>query len=355
MAKRVCYIHIGPHKTGTTSIQWFLKENRAELLKRGYFVPESGSIRGGHHPLVRQLCGQPVPPLQRDAATRFARGVKDTTCEAVVISSETLDGLLVNRDCAKQFFGRMEELNLEPKLVFFPRNQSQLLNSRYTEVVKAFHRSESFEAFVQAEIRHPSFRYSHLIALADGFRSKLIAKPFTEETMTHGVVPDFLRAIEIDPFHFQDMNVRRNQGAGPFFISVVRDVLRSLGGEAGGLTRLQASRCRKKVTAYLDGKGWADSGYCGLTTELARRIESEWRPDNDAFAQKTWGRSWAEVFAVEVGQEFNPNDFEICPPGWVVRRRLRRAIRKVRAMVQEILLDPALAIEAPWTDSWKWG
>ena len=42
MAKRVCYIHIGPHKTGTTSIQWFLKENRAELLKHGYFVPESG-------------------------------------------------------------------------------------------------------------------------------------------------------------------------------------------------------------------------------------------------------------------------------------------------------------------------
>jgi len=51
MAKRVCYIHIGPHKTGTTSIQWFLKENRAELLKHGYLVPESGSIHGGHHQL----------------------------------------------------------------------------------------------------------------------------------------------------------------------------------------------------------------------------------------------------------------------------------------------------------------
>src|SRR4029453_1485317 len=118
--------------------------------------------------------------LHRDAATRFARGVKDKTCEAVVISSETLDGLLVNRDCAKQFFGRMEELNLEPKLVFFPRNQSQLLNSRYTEVIKALHRSEPFEAFVLAEIRHPSFRYAHLIALANAFCSKLIAQPFTE-------------------------------------------------------------------------------------------------------------------------------------------------------------------------------
>ena len=39
MRKRVCYIHIGPHKTGTSSIQGFLKENRAELLRYGYFVP----------------------------------------------------------------------------------------------------------------------------------------------------------------------------------------------------------------------------------------------------------------------------------------------------------------------------
>jgi hypothetical protein len=41
MSKRICYIHIGPHKTGTSSIQWFLQENRAELLKYGYFVPET--------------------------------------------------------------------------------------------------------------------------------------------------------------------------------------------------------------------------------------------------------------------------------------------------------------------------
>ena len=350
MAKRVCYIHIGPHKTGTTSIQWFLKENRAALLKRGYFVPESENIHGGHHPLVRRLCGQPVPPHQRDTAARFARAVKDTICEAVVISSEALDGLLVNRDCPRQFFGRMEELNLEPKLVFFPRNQSQLMNSRYTEVTMALHRSESFETFVQAEIRHPSFRYAHLITLAHAFSSKLIPEPFTEETITRGVVPNFLRAIGIDPLQFPDTKVRRNQGAGPFTISVARDVLRSLGCEGQGLTWLQASRSGKMLAVYLDKKGLADTGYCGLTTALARHIETEWQPDNDAFAQEAWGRSWAEVFAVDVGREFRPNDFEICPPGWTVGRRLRRAVREMKAMVQEILLDPALVVKAPWND-----
>src|SRR5215475_4133073 len=353
MAKRVCYVHIGPHKTGSTSIQWFLKENRAELLKHGYFVPESKNISGGHHPLVRQLCGLAMPPHQRETVTTFASAIKDTTCEAIVISSETLDDLLVNQNCAGHFFSRMEEFNLEPKLVFFPRNQSQVLNSRYTEVIKAFHRSERFETFVQTEIRHPSFRYAHLIGLADAFNSKLVLQPFTEETIIHGVVIEFLRAIDLDPLQFQDTNVLRNQGAGPFTISVARGVLRSLGTEARRLTWLQASRCGKKLAAYLEEKGLVDSGYCGLNTALARHIETEWRPNNDAFAQVAWGRSWAEVFARDVGREFKPNDFEVCPPRWPVKRRLRRAVDEMKITLQDILLDPALAIKAPWNDLQK--
>src|SRR5258706_13501853 len=107
MAKRVCYIHIGPHKTGTTSIQWFLKENRAELLKHGYLVPESGSIHGGHHQLVRQLCGQAVPKHQRGAAASFARVIKDTKCEAVGSSSEALDDPLEYQHCARHCFCRL--------------------------------------------------------------------------------------------------------------------------------------------------------------------------------------------------------------------------------------------------------
>ena len=78
MRKRICYIHVGPHKSGTTSIQWYLKQNRAEFLKFGYFVPESGTIHGAHHPLVRQLCGQEMREHQKDVAARFSRAIKET-------------------------------------------------------------------------------------------------------------------------------------------------------------------------------------------------------------------------------------------------------------------------------------
>jgi hypothetical protein len=348
--KRVCYIHVGPHKTGTTSIQWFLKENRAELLKHGYFVPESGNIHGGHHPLVMQLCGQEVPEKQQEAAARFAGAIKDTVCEAVVISSEALDGLLRNRSYAREFFNRIGELNLEPKLVFFPRNQPQLINSHYVEAIKGFRRSESFETFVQGITQHLSGRYSLMLELPDVFGVELIACPFTGETSTHGVVPEFLRAIGIDPSQFPATNVRRNQAAGPFTVSVARCVSRSILSPGEQLTWRQAVRCKRKLTAYLQEKGLADTGYCGLTTALARHVEKEWQLENDAFAQHVWGRPWTEIFGADIGREFSPNDLDTLEPDETTKRQLRQAVGEMTAMVKEIMLDPTLAVQAAWND-----
>ena len=260
------------------------------LLKQGYFIPESGTVHGGHHPLVRKLCGQELRDHQQSAAVQFARALAETPCEAVVVSSEALHSLLRNGHYAAVFFNRIEELNLEPKLVLFPRNQSQLLNSRYTEVVKNFQCSESFEAFVQGNIRSPALGYSPLIELASVFHADLIPLPFTVETLMRGVVPEFLRAIGVDTSPFSDTYVRRNQSVGPFTVSVARHLLRSILSRGKQLKWLQAERCKKRLIAYLQVRGLTDTGYCGLTTPLARHIEREWWSDNDSFAQRVWGR-----------------------------------------------------------------
>lgn len=348
MAKRVCYIHIGPHKTGTSSIQWFLKENRVELLKYGYFVPESGTNHGAHHAIARKLCGQELRDHQQSAATNFARALDETPSEAVIVSSEPLEGLLKHRDYAKTFFTRVRELNLEPKLVLFPRNQPQRINSNYSQVVKTFRQSEPFEVFVQGVTQGVGFRYSPLIELADAYDAELIARPFTRKTIAHGVVPEFLHAIGLDASQFRDPDIRRNEAAGPFTVGVARGVLRLIGRKQ--LKWLQAMRCKTKLAAYLWEEGLADAGYRGLTTALARQIEGELRPDNDAFAQRVWGKPWAEIFDTDIGQELTPNDFEICRPDESTERRLGRAIVEMTAIVEEILLDPALAVEAPWND-----
>ena len=340
MSKRVCYIHVGPHKTGTTSIQWFLRENRAELLKYGYFVPETGNVNGGHHPLVRQLCGQEVPQQHRRAAAKFVQALGGTSCEAVVISSEALEDLLRKREHASAFFNRIRELELEPTLVVFPRNQPQLINSRYVEVVRGFRRSEPFATFVSGEIHQPTFSYPNLIALAREFDARLVARPFTGQMIVAGVMSDFLQAIGLNPSRFGSTEIRRNQTAGPFTVSVARDVSRLIANSGRQLTAVHARRCKRKLIFYLQEKGLADTGYCGLSNALAREIEKHWQQDNDVFAQQVWQKPWKEVFAKDVNHEFTPNDFDIAQPDERTQKQRHQTARDILASVEDIIAEP---------------
>ena len=346
MATRVCYVHVGPYKTGTSSIQWFLKENRPELLRHGYFVPESRTWHGAHHPLAQKLCGRELPDHKQSAEIDFIRQLNQSASQSVLISSERLDELLRNAEYARTFFGRLRELELEPKLIFFPRNQPQSINARYAEGVRDFGVSEPFESFAHEVARCRRLKYMPLVELADTYDVTLIARPFTTETIASGIVPMFLQAIGADPTQFCDTEVRRNQTVGPFTVSVARRVSASLLGSAGQFKERQARRCKITLAAYLEKNGLEDFGYCGLSTALARQIEITSRSDNDAFAQRVWHRSWNEAFGRDTRQEFVPNDFDIRRPDFFTRRRLRRAIREMKAAAQEILKNPALALEA---------
>jgi hypothetical protein len=345
MTKRICYIHVGPHKTGTTSIQWFLQENRSELLNDGYFVPESETKRGAHHALVEGLAGLDVGEHREPLVTRSIAEISETPAQAIIISSEALEGLFRNRQNTKVFFNRIQELNLQPQLILFPRNQSQWINSSYASTVKSFRRSDSFEPAAFGFAQSPDSRFSRWIELAEIHNAELIARPFSKETLRRGVIPEFLRTIGITSPQFRDRDVRRHEAVGPFTVSVAREALRSIGKE---MTWLQAKKCKVELAEYLRQNNRTDAGYCGLSTTLARHIEEELRSDNDLFAQGVWGKSWADVFAADVTEQFMPNDFEVRLPDWFTARRLRRAIDKMTDFAHQTLLDPALAVEAPW-------
>lgn len=350
MRKRICYIHVGPHKSGTTSIQWFLQENREELLRHGYFVPESETKRGAHHALAEGLAGLDVGENREPLVTRSIRAIAETACEAVIISSEALEGILESRKHGEVFFGQIRELNFEPKLVLFPRNQPQWINSSYAFSVRSFRRSDPFESAALGFAQSPGSRFSRWVELADTHALELIARPFTKETIACGVITEFVRSVGINSSQFLNSEIRRNEAVGPFTVSVAREVLRPIAQAGKQLKWLQAERCKKELAAHLKETGLADVGYSGLSTSLARQIQRELQSDNNAFAQSVWSRPWVEIFAADTAEEFTPNDFEIRPPDWSTARRLRRAIHSMKARADEILQDPALALNAPWND-----
>jgi len=347
MPKRTCYIHVGPHKTGSTSIQWFLHENRAELLAQGYFVPESDTKRGAHHTLAEAMAGLDIGEHRQPLVARCLKAMDETPARSIIISSEALEGLFRDRQNSDTFFTRIRELNFQPKLILLPRNQPQWINSSYASTVKSFRRCDSFESCVFNFSKSPDARFSRWLELAETHAAPLIARPFNNDTLRRGVIPEFLDTIGIKFSQFRDRTIRRNESVGPFTVSVAREVLRSMGRK---LTWLQARKCKVKLAEYVRDNGPVDGGYCGLSTSLARQVEEQMRSDNDLFAQAVWGKPWAEVFADDVMQQFVPNDFEMRQLDWFTTRRLRRAIGTLNNYAHQMLLDPALGVQAPWND-----
>ena len=52
--EKFCVIHVGPHKTGSTTLQWFLAKHKDDLAKDGYatIVTLGGKAAKAHSPLA---------------------------------------------------------------------------------------------------------------------------------------------------------------------------------------------------------------------------------------------------------------------------------------------------------------
>jgi hypothetical protein len=123
-----------------------LQENRAELLKHGYFVPESETKRGAHHALAEGLAGLEVGEHREPLVSNSIRAIAETPSEAIIISSEALEGILQSPKHSDVFFNRIGALNLKLKLLLFPLNQPQWINSSYASSVKSFRGSDPFQS-----------------------------------------------------------------------------------------------------------------------------------------------------------------------------------------------------------------
>ncbi len=131
-------IHIGTHKTGSTSIQNFLRRQSSQLKRCGILVPYSGTLskRSGHHNIAWEIRSD---PLFRDGCG----GVKDLILElkaareeCAVISSEDFEYLLQYPFEMRQFHNVLVDIGYDPEYVVFFRNPSDYLQSLYHELKK---------------------------------------------------------------------------------------------------------------------------------------------------------------------------------------------------------------------------
>lgn len=298
---RVCYLHIGPHKTATTTIQACLFNNAPLLAQRGLYVPDMvwKDSRSHHHELARELStGDTRLCRDRLAAELRAKGLP----ERIVISSEVLSQRIrtpVMRARIERFFSG---LGYRVSILAYIRPQIASVNSFYTQKIKTFQLDQTFDQFFESFITEPAFdHHTRFLPLVEDKRFSLEFAPFASALLRAGICGDFLARVGLPQSEQGQIEVpaAMNQSPGPKTVTALLTIASHVlpATTAAQRERLRAAGMGLRNLATM--LGWDKTRFNGLTAAHKERLMARFAPANEALAQRVWRTPWSHYFAAD--------------------------------------------------------
>ncbi|WP_020179853.1 hypothetical protein [Methylopila sp. M107] len=301
LGRPTCYLHLGPPKTGSSTISHFIEGNLAELDRLGYFVPHMPSLEGrprnGHGIFANVVVNEvgedgallPGAELWPELEAVAAKGEKN-----IILTNEAFAfSLRVPRklDRILKFF---ERHGYGVTVIAYLRDQPGSLNSSYVQTQKRLYARQTFEEFVEEcadNGRVDPWRLLELII--DNPRVSLSAGSF-EAAYRGGLEADFARRIGLPPdAKMEPVPEVRNPNAGAKTVYAAQQILARTEGviHKMGLYKRIYRRFRK----HFENSGWTDDPYVGLDQDSYERIRAYYRDSNERFARRFLGADWAEL------------------------------------------------------------
>ncbi|GJL56738.1 MAG: hypothetical protein NPIRA02_38700 [Nitrospirales bacterium] len=242
---RQLILHIGPPKTGTTSLQRFLNSASKELLSRGVLYPQEGRLKAGsvyrvHRPEGRVTTTGPADSHQLLAWTlkNEVEGVDAEGCwldvlneihrvdpQTVIISGEAFFSLLEEQVIQVRKY--LADFNV--RVIIYLRDPFNLCLSAYTQHVKMGRYHHSFLTFMNEKGPH----------IFEGYETRtqrwkmifgseqIVYKSYDKLAKSPGLAQDFIRMLG---FHSEDFekcfsqNKRLNISPSNTGIQVIRSL-----------------------------------------------------------------------------------------------------------------------------------
>ncbi len=190
------FLHIGLHKTGSTSVQRYFSDNQRVLLRHGILYPEVGVLHGGHHEIAWS-CGTRRHERNDDLLDSFiAKIVKkasSSSCRSVVISSEEFE--------SGRSIARLANLSrhFEVRVVAYIRKQDELLESQYNQHLRQYDIRFAGSIY-QFALKHNFFHQFNFRNKVERWakifgEDSIIVRPYGTELVDRDVCRDFLSLV----------------------------------------------------------------------------------------------------------------------------------------------------------------
>ena len=193
---KTLYLHVGFHKTGTSSIQAFLHNQRRQLLSLNVLYPITGLAGNAHGDLANSLKINYDLRKKQDLFANFNKELDEFQGDRIIISSECF----MESINPETIYDHFRKENLEIKIIMYVRPQPAWAESLFNEIVKDSSRRYSGSILNMREIRRGDLNYYGLIdrwAKAFGDMN-IIIRPFEREQLVKGLYHDFLCIIDAD-------------------------------------------------------------------------------------------------------------------------------------------------------------
>jgi len=193
--KKKIFLHIGTHKTGTTSLQKFLYDHKNELKLMSFYFPKIGIHQYSQHKLAFSL--QDKHPLKNQLKLweELVDKIKKTECDNIIISSEefsnidNIDNIIYLKEVLKEF---------DIKIIVYLRRQSDLVESIYNQQTKDWKspRKEPIEFFINNDKLNLLCKYLDYFTFLDKWSSVFGIKNIIIRAYKKNVIKDFLNIID---------------------------------------------------------------------------------------------------------------------------------------------------------------
>jgi hypothetical protein len=295
MLKRHLFLHIGTHKTGSTTIQHYLKEHRSQIEGQGFYYPMEGAYfyppEASPSLLAHAVLNNRPKYIGRTEVNLdtcvhdMRRDIELSPCPNVIVSSEHFSLASTREDVlriANVFSGLFEKITV----VVYLRRQDTRLESYWSQHVKTGLIVQSFSDYLTA---HAGWNYSEMLKpWIEVFSQEcLVIRPFEKsQFFENNLVSDFLHVVGCQ-VEVQDF-IQRNASPPVEFLELIRIFGTSL---PGFLERRAFQRILRTLSIKID-----HTKYTMFSPEGRQQFLELHRESNQQVARDLLGRFDGRLF-----------------------------------------------------------
>lgn len=276
------YLHVGTQKTGSSSIQHFLRPNRKALLGRGLNFVSASRPWIDHNKVAHELRGGGNETPLLDAVLAE---IERNEAPMQLVSGEMLFHTRVANRLARRMPDALRE---QTRVIVYLRRPDELMEALYKQRVKTGAIDPRPSKYLEAARFEVDYRAT-LDAFEAAFgRERLIVRPYRRDLLQDGdIVADFLGLIGLG----DTAGLERDKPEdNPTFSAAVSEFM----GTVVRKTPFHSARVNEIIAAQaMPNIKRAGDVY---TVEQRRALLEELRPDLDELVAR-YGAQLAEVFA----------------------------------------------------------